>query len=661
MSMQQIANTIRALSMDAIQAANSGHPGMPMGMADVGAVLWSKYLKHNPQNPEWADRDRFVLSAGHGSMLIYSLLHLSGYNLPMDEIKQFRQWGSKTAGHPEFGHTVGVETTTGPLGQGCANAVGMAIAEEMLAARYNTADQKIVDHYTYVIASEGEFMEGISHEVFSMAGNHKLGKLIIFYDENFISIEGSTDVTYTDDVPKRMEAYGWQVQSIDGHNHDQIAAAIEAAQAETEKPSVIICKTKIGYGSPNKEGSHDCHGAPLGAKEVELTKENLGIPAEPFFVPQEVYDVFAARLETLKSEDAAWQEKYTAWRSANDQLAKDWDIAQSGELPEMCGKLPEYEANSSVATRKVSGDVIQALAKEMPYLVGGSADLGPSNNTVIKNGGDIGANNFGGRNFHFGVREIGMGGIMNGVQLHGGLRVFGGTFLVFADYVRPTTRVAALMGLPVIYVYTHDSFYVGEDGPTHQPIETIQSLRMIPNTTVIRAADANETRCAWMAALKNKKGPTALLFTRQNVKTLDREKYACANGVNKGAYTLWQSGEGTPEIIMMATGSEVAITLEAGEKLAAETGKNIRVVSFPSWELFEAQSAEYKEEVFPESCTKRLVAEAGTSFGWERYIGRNGVAVCKDTFGASAPGEVLAEKFGFTAENIYNKAKTLIG
>lgn len=661
MNMQQIANTIRALSMDAIQAANSGHPGMPMGMADVGTVLWTKYLKHNPQNPEWADRDRFILSAGHGSMLIYSLLHLSGYDLPMDEIKQFRQWGSKTAGHPEFGHTVGVETTTGPLGQGCANAVGMAIAEKMLAERYNTPTQKIADHYTYVIASEGEFMEGISHEIFSMAGNHKLGKLILFYDENFISIEGSTNMTYTDDVPGRMESYGWQVQSIDGHNHDEIASAIESAQSETEKPSIIICKTKIGYGSPNKEGSASCHGAPLGADEVVATKKNLGITEEPFCVTQEVYDAFAARQKELSTLNTNWQTTFDAWKAANPQLASDWALSQNGEIPELCGKLPTFEAGSSVATRKASGATIQALAKEIPYLVGGSADLGPSNNTIIAEGGDVGADSFAGRNFHFGVREIGMGGIMNGIQLHGGLRVFGGTFLVFADYIRPTTRVAALMGVPVIYVYTHDSFYVGEDGPTHQPIETLASLRLIPNTTVIRAADANEAACAWVTALKNKKGPTALLFTRQNVETLDREKYASACGLTKGAYTLWQSGEGTPDMIMMASGSEVGITLEAGEKLAAESGANIRVVSFPSWELFEAQSEEYKQEVLPNGCTKRLVTEAGTSFGWERYIGRCGTAVCKDDFGASAPGNVLAEKFGFTAENIYNNAKALLG
>lgn len=660
MDLNLVANTIRALAMDGVQAANSGHPGMPMGMADVAAVLWAKYLKHNPQNPEWADRDRFVLSAGHGSMLIYSLLHLAGYDLPIEELKNFRQWGSKTAGHPEYGHTVGVETTTGPLGQGISNGVGMAIAEEMLAARYNTEAQKVVDHYTYVIASEGEFMEGISHEVFSMAGNHALGKLIVFYDENFISIEGHTHITYTDDVPARMGAYGWQVLTVDGHNHDEIGAAIEAAQAETAKPSVIICKTKIGFGSPNKEGTHDCHGAPLGADEVIATKRKLGISEEPFFVPQEVRDAFAARQEDMTAAESVWNQTFEAWKAANAQLAADWDLSWSGEIPELEGKLPDFKAGDSMATRKASGMIIQDLCKEIPYLVGGSADLAPSNNTYINGGGDIGKGAFEGRNFHFGVRELGMGGIMNGVQVHGGLRVFGATFLVFADYVRPTTRVAALMGLPVIYVYTHDSFYVGEDGPTHQPIETVAGMRMIPNMTVIRPSEASEASAAWVAALKNKKGPTALLFTRQNLEIIDRAKYASADNLEKGAYTLWQSGEGTPDIILMASGSEVEITFAAAKQMA-EQGVNVRMVSFPCWEFFEAQSAEYKEDVLPAACNARVVVEAGTSFGWERYVGRCGVMITKDDFGASAPAGILAKEFGFTTENVYSKAMALLG
>ena len=658
MNLKLVANTIRGLSMDGIQAANSGHPGMPMGMADVAAVLWAKHLKHNPENPQWADRDRFVLSCGHGSMLIYSLLHLSGYDLPMDELKNFRQWGSKTAGHPEFGHTVGVETTTGPLGQGCANAVGMAVAERMLASRYG---QEIVDHYTYVIASEGEFEEGISHEAFSFAGNHGLDKLILFYDQNFISIEGDTHITYTDDVRKRMEAYGWQVQEIDGHNMEEIDAAIQAAKSETSKPSVIICNTKIGYGSPNKEGSHDCHGAPLGEEEVLLTKKNLGISEEKFFVPQEVRDLFAERLESLKKEEAAWQQRFDAWKSANTEKAVEWEMAFSGTLPaNLSEKLPTFEAGSSIATRSSSGKVLNAIAKEVPYLIGGSADLAPSNNTYLAGMGDIGKGAFEGRNFHYGVREIGMAAIMNGVQVHGGFRIFGATFLVFADYVRPVARIAALMGLPVIYVFTHDSFCVGEDGPTHQPIETCASLRMIPNFTVIRPADATETAAAWVAALENKSGPTALLLTRQNLPTIDRTTFPAAENLKKGAYTLWQSGEGTPDLLMIATGSEVEISLAAAEKLGAE-GVNVRVVSMPSQEFFEKQSAEYKESVLPTACTQRISVEAGTSFGWQRYTGSNGLNISRDDFGASAPYSVLLEKFGFTAESVYEKAKAYLG
>ena len=661
MNLNLVANTIRGLAMDGIQAANSGHPGMPMGMADVSAVLWTKYLKHNPHNPAWPDRDRFVLSAGHGSMLIYSLLHLAGYDLPLDELKKFRQWGSLTAGHPEYGHTVGVETTTGPLGQGCSNAVGMAIAEQMLAARYNSEAQKIVDHFTYVIASEGEFEEGISHEVFSLAGNHGLGKLVVFYDQNFISIEGDTHITYTDDVRKRMDAYGWQVQEVNGHNHDEISAAIEAAQAESEKPSIIICNTKIGFGSPNKEGSHDVHGAPLGEEEIVLTKKNLGMPDEKFFVPQEVRDIFAARVEEMKQVEALWNTEFAKFAQANPAKALEWDKAQKGELPaDLENKLDIFEAGSSMATRASSGKVINALAKEIPYLVGGSADLAPSNNTYMAGLGDIGKNAFEGRNFHFGVRELGMAGVMSGIQLHGGFRVFGGTFLVFADYVRPVARLAALMGVPVIYVFTHDSFCVGEDGPTHQPIETVMSLRMIPNMTVIRPADATEVAAGWVAALENKSGPTALCLTRQNLPTIDRSVYPAASNVKKGAYTLWQSGEGNPELLMLATGSEVEMTLAAAQKLGGE-GKNVRVVSMPSWELFEKQDAAYQESVLPSSCSKRMAVEAGTSFGWQRYVGRCGVMVTKDDFGASGPFKVLQEKFGFTADNIYAKAKELIG
>ncbi len=659
MDIKLVANTIRGLSMDGVQAANSGHPGMPMGMADVAAVLWTQYLKHNPENPDWADRDRFVLSAGHGSMLIYSLLHLSGYDLPLNELKNFRQWGSKTAGHPEYGHTVGIETTTGPLGQGVGNAIGMAIAEEMLAARFNTEAQKIVDHHTYAICSEGELEEGISNEVFSLAGNHGLDKMVVFYDENFISIEGDVRITYTDDIVKRMEAYGWQVQTIDGHDHSEIQGAIEAAQAETEKPSFIVCKTKIGFGSPNKEGTHGCHGAPLGEEEVLLTKKALGISEEKFFVPQEVRDIFAARLEEMKQTESDWNTRFAQWKTENADLSKLWNIHMTQEIPEsIIEKMPAFD--SALATRAASGKVLQELAKELPFLVGGSADLAGSNNTHLNDYPDIGKNAFEGRNFHYGVREIGMGAIMNGIQVHGGFRIYGATFLVFADYVRPTLRVAALMNLPVIYVLTHDSFWVGEDGPTHQPIETIASLRMMPNVTVLRPSDPKETGCAWVAALKNTSGPSVLCLTRQNLEVLDRSTYNMDGQLPKGAYTMFQSGEGTPDLLMIATGSEVKITLDAAEKLAAE-GTNVRVVNMPCRELFEAQDEAYQNEVMADACTKRMVVEAGTSFGWEKYIGRTGVTVCKDTFGASAPGKLLAEKFGFTADNVYNKAKALLG
>jgi transketolase len=646
--------------MDGVQAANSGHPGLPLGMADVAAVLWTQFLKHNPQNPQWADRDRFVLSAGHGSMLIYSLLHLAGYDLPLDELKNFRQWDSKTAGHPEYGHTPGVEATTGPLGQGCGNVVGMALAEKMLAARFNTAEHKIVNHFTYAIASEGEFMEGISHEVFSLAGNHGLGDLIVFYDENFISIEGDTHITYTDDVEKRMEAYGWHVQRINGHDFDDITSATRIAQKETSKPSVIICNTTIGFGSPNKAGSHDCHGAPLGDDEVALTKESLGISSEKFHVPDAVYAAFAEAAGENAKREAMWNELFAEYAAANPEKAAEWDVCIKGELPaDLAGQIEDFEAGGSIATRSASGKVLQDLAKAVPYLVGGSADLAPSNNTDLKGLGDVGANAFSGRNLHYGVREIGMGAIMNGMQLHGGFRVFGATFLVFADYVRPTTRVAALMNLPVLYVYTHDSFYVGEDGPTHQPIETLMSLRITPNVTVIRPSDATETKYAWIAALENQTGPTALLLTRQNLPIFDRTELAPAGNLKKGAYTIWENAESDHDILIVASGSEVWLSIEAGKKLADE-GKKVRVVSMPSWELFELQDEAYKASVFPSECKKRLAVEAGWPTGWEKYVGLEGRIIGIDHFGASAPGGVLAEKFGINADNVYHQAKALL-
>jgi len=661
MELKQIANTIRGLSIDGIQAAQSGHPGLPLGMADVAAVLWTKFLKHNPHNPDWTDRDRFILSAGHGSMLIYSLLHLAGYNLPLDELKKFRQWSSRTPGHPEYAHTPGVETTTGPLGQGCGNAVGMAIAEQMLAVRFNTDEHQLVDHYTYVIASEGEFMEGVSNEVFSMAGNHGLGKLVVFYDENLISIEGSTDITYTDDVQKRMEAYDWHVQKIDGHNVDQISAAIQAAQQETQHPSVIICSTTIGFGSPNKAGSSECHGAPLGTEEVALTKKNLGLPPEPFFVPSEVREAFATVAQKQAEIEADWNERFATFEKADPEKATLWKISISGELPKnLAEKMTEFKTGDSIATRSASGRVLQDLAEALPFLVGGSADLAPSNNTNLRGKGDVGRNAFEGRNLHYGVRELGMGSMMNGLQLHGGFRTYGATFLVFADYVRPATRLAALMNLPVIYVYTHDSVYVGEDGPTHQPIETLMSLRITPNLTVIRPSDATETQCAWVAALKNKTGPTALLLTRQNIPILDRTQLPPASQLHKGAYPIWENAPCAHDILIMASGSEVWISIEAGKKLASE-GKKVRVVSFPSWELFAAQDDPYQSSVLPTECKTRLAVEAGSTHGWEKYTGDAGQTIGIDHFGASAPGHILAEKFGITADNIYQTARKMIG
>jgi transketolase len=647
--------------MDGVQAANSGHPGMPMGMADVAAVLWGGYLKHNPHNPHWVDRDRFVLSAGHGSMLIYSLLHLSGYDLPIEELKNFRQWGSRTPGHPEVGHTVGVETTTGPLGQGCGNAVGMAIAEAMLAARFN-GETKVVDHYTYVIASDGEMMEGASHETFALAGHLGLGKLIVFYDDNQITIEGSTDLAYSDDVRKRFESYHWDVQEIDGHDHGQIAAAIEAAQAEGARPSLIIAKTRIGFGSPNKEGTAESHGAPLGDDEVKLAKQQLGLPPEQkFFVPDAVRAELAERRTELEALETAWNETLRDWQHANPDLAAEWDLYMQSALPSnLEDALPEFEAGSGIATRKSSGMVLQELAKALPNLVGGSADLAPSNNSYIAGGGDIAADNFAARNFHFGVRELGMAAILNGLALHGGFRVFGATFAVFSDFTRPAMRLAALMGLPITYIYTHDSMFVGEDGPTHQPIEHLAAMRCIPNLTVIRPAEATETAVAWLAALENDTGPTALMLTRQNLPTLDRAKYASAQGLRQGAYTLWQSGEGTPELIMIGSGSELSIALEAAHTLADE-GLNVRVVSMPSWELFEQQSADYRAAVLPAECRKRLAVEAGCSLGWERYVGPDGLVIGIDHFGASAPCERLAQEFGFTAANVLAKARELIG
>jgi transketolase len=654
------ANTIRCLAIDGVQAAKSGHPGAPMGLADIAAVLWLKHLKQNPADSKWSDRDRFVLSGGHGSMLLYSLLHLAGYDLPLDELKRFRQVGSRTPGHPEYGHTDGVETTTGPLGQGIANAVGMAVAERMAAARFNVpGSDAVVDHRTWIFCGDGDLEEGISHEACSLAGHLKLDKMVLFYDSNGITIEGHTDLSVSDDPKKRFLSYNWHVLEIDGHDLDQIDRAIRKATKLTGKPVLIICKTHIGKGSPNKQDSHEAHGAPLGDEEVKLTKRALGMPDDQFFyIPQEVTQLFQERASKMKRAQGKWKRVFKDWGKANPGKADLWKTMHEDALPADIEKiLPVFDPAKPVATRNASGLVLNALAQAMPQLVGGSADLAPSNMTWLKDMGEIKPGDYAGRNFHFGIRELAMAAIMNGVQVHGGFRIFGGTFFVFSDYCRPAMRLAALMGLPVIYVYTHDSFYVGEDGPTHEPVEQLAALRCMPNVTVIRPADPTETSAAWVAALKNKKGPTALLLTRQNMKVIDRSKHPSAANLEKGAYTLWQSGEGTPDLTIIATGSEVEIALDAAQQIE---GKNVRVVSMPCWELFEKQNKTYRDRIIDPDCKRRLVVEAGCSFGWERYAGRCGTMITLDTYGASGPFKDLAKLFGFTTENVLAKANELL-
>ncbi len=655
-----VANTIRCLAIDGVQAAKSGHPGLPMGMADVAAVLWLKYLKQDPAQPAWMDRDRFVLSGGHGSMLIYSLLHLAGYPLPLDELKRFRQLDSLTPGHPEVGHTVGVETTTGPLSQGIANAVGMALAERMLAARINTGDGfDPVDHRTFVFCGDGDLMEGLSHEACSLAGHLGLERLVLFYDSNAITIEGSTRLACRDDAKLRFKAYGWQVIEIDGHDYDQIDMAIRKALRAKDRPVVIICRTTIGKGSPNKSGTHEVHGAPLGEEEIKLTKCALGFDEnQSFFVPDRVRELFAERARKLHGASARWHRNFKSWQSTHPEQSVAWCRHTSGELPENIeAALPVFDLAKPLATRSASGVVINALVKAMPQLVGGSADLAPSTMTWIKDSKGVAAGDFSGSNLHFGIREHAMAAMMNGMLLHGGFRVFGATFFVFVDYCRPAVRLAALMGVPAIYVFTHDSFYVGEDGPTHEPVEQLASLRCMPNMTTIRPADPTETAAAWVAALKNTKGPTALLLTRQNMQVIDRAVYPAACNLEKGAYTLWQSGTGTPELILIASGSEVELILAAARQLA---GVNVRVVSMPSWELFAAQPQAYREGVIDPDCERRLAVEAGVAFGWERYLGHKGRTVTLDRFGASGPYAALAKRFGFTVENVLVEARKLL-
>ena len=655
-------NTIRTLAMDAVQKANSGHPGMPMGMADVAYVLWTRFLKHNPADPKWPDRDRFVLSAGHGSMLLYALLHLTGYDLPLEELKDFRQWGSRTPGHPEYGHTPGVETTTGPLGQGFANGVGMAIAERFLAATFNRPGFPIFDHYTYAIVSDGDLMEGISHEAASLAGHLGLGKLIYLYDDNDISIEGSTDITFTEDVAARFRAYGWHVQTVDGYDLAAIEAAIRAARAETDRPSLIICRTHIGYGSPNKQDTASVHGAPLGEEEVRLTKEALGWPPDArFLVPPEALAVFRRALDEGREAQARWEAMFERYAREYPKEAALLRRLWAGELPEGWEEaIPTFSpADGPLATRKASGVVLNALADALPTLIGGSADLAPSNATLLKGYKDFQRETPTGRNLRFGVREHAMGAILNGMALHGGVIPYGGTFLVFSDYMRPAVRLAAMMGVGVVYVWTHDSVWIGEDGPTHQPVEHLAALRAIPNLVLIRPCDANETAVAWKVALKRRDGPTALILTRQSLPILDRSGMAGPENLERGAYVLRDAPEGRPDIILIGTGSEVHLALAAQEGLA-ERGIRARVVSMPSWKLFDAQPPEYRARVLPPDVPARLAIEAAVPMGWERYVGPQGAVMGLDRFGASAPYKVLMEKFGFTPEAVVERALRLL-
>ena len=655
-------NTIRTLSMDAVQKANSGHPGAPMGLAPAGFVLWTQILKHNPENPAWPDRDRFVLSGGHASMLLYSLLYLTGYGLTLDDLKNFRQWESRTPGHPEFRHTPGVETTTGPLGQGFANAVRMAMAERHLAAQYNRPGFSLVDHHTYVFCGDGDMMEGVSAEAASLAGHLGLGKLICIYDDNHISIEGSTDIAFTEDAARRFEAYNWHVQRVSNGNDIQaILSAVAAAQAETQKPSIILLRTHIACGSPNKQDSAAAHGAPLGEEEVRLTKRNLNWPEDAsFLVPEEALAHFRKCVEKGKSAEAGWRQLVASYALKYPDAAAQFQAALNGKLPEGWDKsLPVFTPDQKpVATRAASGKVINAIAGTVPWLMGGSADLAPSNNTLISASGDFQKGSYDQRNIRFGVREHAMGSILSGLALHGGIRPFGGTFLVFADYMRPAIRLAALMKLPVIYVFTHDSIAVGEDGPTHQPVEHVASLRIIPGLTVIRPADAAETVAAWKTAMENTSGPTALILSRQNLAILDRTRYAAAQNLAKGAYVL-SDGAKPSKLIILASGAEVHEALAAAKTLE-EKGIAVRVVNMACWELFEAMPPEYRKEVLPPSGAARIAVEAGVSMGWERYVGPEGVVIGIDRFGASAPGSTMLKKFGFTPENIVQKAMQIL-
>ncbi len=656
-------NTIRSLAMDAVQKANSGHPGLPMGTAPMAYVLWTRFLKHNPSNPQWPDRDRFILSAGHGSMLLYSLLHLTGYDLSLEELKNFRQWESKTPGHPESFATPGVETTTGPLGQGFGNGVGLAIAERFLAAHFNRPGHQIVDHFIYAVCSDGDLMEGVSHEAASLAGHLKLGKLIYLYDDNSISIEGSTDLAFSEDRLKRFEAYGWHVQKVEEGNDIQgIEAAIDAAQKD-ERPSLIAVRTMIGFGSPGKQGTASAHGEPLGSEEIRLTKEQLGWPLDPpFFIPDQALENFRKALTRGDRQEKEWKARFESYAQAFPELAREWRQWMQNELPQgWADDLPVFSTDTKgMATRKASGQVLNALAPKLGNLIGGAADLAPSTKTHLEGQGDFQFGQYQGRNLHFGVREHGMGTVVNGMALHGGVVPYGATFLIFSDYMRPPIRLAALMGLKVINVFTHDSIGLGEDGPTHQPVEQLAALRAIPGLTLIRPCDANETAEAWRFALEHAHGPTAICLTRQDLPTLDRKDFAPAQGLQRGAYTLKDFNVSLePDVILISSGSEVHIALEAADELS-HSGISVRMVSMPSWELFEKQDQKYQDRVFPPDVRARVAVEAGISQGWHRYLGQQGRFIGMDRFGASAPYQILYEKFGLTAGHVKEEALNLL-
>ena len=654
-------NTIRFLSADAVQKASSGHPGLPMADAPLAFLLYTKIMRHNPENPNWINRDRFILSAGHGSMLLYSILHLTGYKISLDDLKNFRQWGSITPGHPEYGVTEGVETTTGPLGQGFGNAVGMSVASKFMAAKFNKENIMLIDHFIYVLVSDGDMMEGITHEVASFAGHNKLSNLIVFYDDNNITIDGRTSLAFSEDVPKRYEAYGWHVQKVDDMNNiEALEKAVEEAKKD-ERPSFIAVKSIIGFGSPNKEDTSTAHGSPLGDDEIKLAKENLGFPSDQtFYVSPEVREYFSSKKNAFKKYNEDWDELSLEYKDKYPDEYKFLQQVENGNFgDEWIEVLPKFENyGEKMATRSASGKVINAIAEKLPMLIGGSADLAPSNNTKIEDESNFSAGDYAGRNFHFGIREHAMGAILNGMALYKSVIPYGGTFLVFSDYMRPSLRLAALSKINPIFIYTHDSIGLGEDGPTHQPIEQLASLRAIPNFTVIRPADANETVYAWKIAVKHKNGPVALLFTRQKLEVIDRSKYKSANGVEKGAYILKDS-EGTPDILLMASGSEVGIALSVSELLDKEDVKS-QVISFPSWELFEEQDAEYKESVLPKEVKARISIEAGVSQGWEKYLGENGKAISIEKFGHSAPYQKVFEEYGFSPEDILKAAKGIL-